>query len=93
MKGNVKRHFSPRNWNTRDSRDVQPPRKLCTANSRVSGLHRSALMLRVAFVSHDARVQHRPDVKLRKQDVVAMATQWFYRRLEAYSFVRLSEGA
>ena len=83
MKGDVKRHFSPDDWKTKGSLNIQPG--LCSVG-----------ILSTSFVPWWFINVSPASFRIRgcaSKTLVVMATGWFYRRLDAYSFFRLSEGA
>ncbi len=83
MKGDVKRHFSPADWKTNVLSTSSP--------ALLSAVIRRASLFPFVFIR--ASPASFPDLRLCKQDAVVVATGWFYRRLDAYGFFRLSEGA
>jgi hypothetical protein len=92
MKGDVKRYSSPHDWKALHSRGIQP---LCSAGQFLEWVGCAAarpcsVVPFVVMTREYSFVRIRGDAS---KTLVAVATLWFYRRLEAYSFVRLSEGA
>jgi hypothetical protein len=59
----------------------------------MGGLRSSTPMLGCFRRRHDTEYSFVRILGYASKTLVAVATIWFYRRLEAYSFVRLSEGA
>jgi len=82
MKGDVKRNISPHDWKIKASLHIQP--RLCSRS------HPEYLVS--SLVVHGRRPCVVPGLRRASKDVAVVATGWFYRRLDAYSFLRVIRG-